>query len=306
MWPALAPDMSIVFRNPRGACGLTCLLAMLSNAGAAPFGPSPEDRYIATRDAVIEKFAHDAGKFDDKAEEEARAGLQAQMSAILGELKRSGFGPATLNLVTLYKGDQDYGMLDGLRLDAEVGTSGEKAGQNRADGKYVWPRAHIIVTTQTIFERWLRAHKDWWSKDLKNVPQQIGLALKDESFYTQAISTDAAVVSFHALPIARPAAATFAYGILAARTQSEIPDAADQVFVSALANGKVYIAYGSIRPKVQIVACSAIRAGYNKRAEAGGDDAFKRCFAQRAPQQPSFAEATKQAQALLAMAIGLQ
>jgi len=60
-----------------------------------------------------------------------------------------------------------------------------------------------------------------------------------------------------------------AYGILAARTQSEIPDAADQVFVSALANGKVYIAYGSIRPKVQIAACSAIRAGYNKRAEPG-------------------------------------
>src|SRR5450755_4939656 len=60
-----------------------------------------------------------------------------------------------------------------------------------------------------------------------------------------------------------------AYGILAARTQDEIPDAADQVFVSALANGKVYIAYGSIRPKVQIAACSAIRAGYNKRAEPG-------------------------------------
>jgi len=183
--------------NPRGACALTCLLAVLSNAGAAPFGPSPEDRYISTRDAVIEKFAHDAGKFDDttkKAEEEARAGLQAQMSAILGELKRSGFGPATLNLDSLYKGHQDCAMLDGLRLDAEVGTSGEKAGQNGADGKYVWPRAHIIVTTQTIFERWL-AHKDWWGKDIKNVPQQIGLALKDESFYTQAISTDAAVVS---------------------------------------------------------------------------------------------------------------
>jgi hypothetical protein len=72
------------------------------------------------------------------------------------------------------------------------------------------------------------------------------LALKDKSFYTQAISTDAAV------------------------------------------------------------ACSEIRAGYNKRAEAVGEDAFKRCFAQRAPQQPSFAEAIKQAQALLAMAIGLQ
>ena len=34
-----------------------------------------------------------------------------------------------------------------------------------------------------------------------------------------------------------------------------------------------------------------------------GEDAFKRCFTQRAPQQPSFAQATKQAQALLAAAM---
>jgi hypothetical protein len=43
---------------------------------------------------------------------------------------------------------------------------------------------------------WLRAHKDWWDKGLKNVPQQIAAALDDESFYTQAMSTDAAVVNF--------------------------------------------------------------------------------------------------------------
>jgi hypothetical protein len=71
----------------------------------------------------------------------------------------------------------------------------------------------------------------------------------------------------------------------------------------------------------------AIRADYNKRAEARdedfrlkhideqaydrlgdlrqqGEDAYKRCFTARAPQQPSFAEATKQAQALLAAAVG--
>ena len=40
---------------------------------------------------------------------------------------------------------------------------------------------------------------------MKNVPQQIGAALKDESFYTQAISSGAAVVNFNALPIAKPA-----------------------------------------------------------------------------------------------------
>jgi hypothetical protein len=78
---------------------------LLSNADAAPLSPSPEDRYIATRDAAIERFSsiNDAGRFDDaakKGEVVARGDLQAQMSAILGELNRRGFGPATLNLST--------------------------------------------------------------------------------------------------------------------------------------------------------------------------------------------------------------
>jgi hypothetical protein len=103
--------------------------------------------------------------------------------------------------------------------------------------------------------------------------------------------------------------------VLAGRTQDTIPDAADEVFVAALANGKVYIAYGSIEPSVQIPACIAMRAEYNKRAEAGdakksgdlrqqGENAYSRCFSRRATQQPSFAEATRQAQALLAAALG--
>jgi hypothetical protein len=216
-------------------------------------------------------------------------------------------------------------MLDGLRFDAILGKNGEKAGQDGAD-KYVEPRAHIIVTTQTLFEQWLRAHKDWWGKDIKNVPQQIGAALKDESFYTQAISSGSAVVNFNSLPIAKPAVAGFAYAMLAGRTQSDIPDAADSVFVSAIANGKVYVAYGSIDPKVQIPVCIAIRTNYNKKAEQAdddlrfekidrkaydklgnlrqkGEDAYKQCFTQSAPKQPSFAEATRQAERLLSAAL---
>jgi hypothetical protein len=34
-----------------------------------------------------------------------------------------------------------------------------------------------------------------------------------------------------------------------------------------------------------------------------GEDAFRRCFTLRAPQQPSFVEAARQAQALLAAAM---
>jgi hypothetical protein len=318
------------------ACAAIALMIALAEAGAAPL--SPEDRYIATRDAAIGKLSplYDAGALDDattRAEAAAFADLLAQMNAILGEPARKGFGPARLNIDTFYKGDEGFGTLDGLRFDAEFGRNGEKAGAN-GDGKYVEPKAHIIVTTPTLFERWLLAHKDWWDKGARNVPQRVGSALKDASFYTQAISADAAVINFHPLPMAKPASAAFTYGILAGRTQSDIPDAADQVFVSALADGKVYVAYGSIDPVVKIPECSAIRTDYNKRAEAAdddvrfnkidkkaqdklddklgdkpgdlrqqGEDAFMRCFARRAPQQPSFAEATRQAQALLRAAM---
>lgn len=308
-----------------------CLAATISNAAAAPPAKAAEDRYIAARDAAIEQISaiYDAGNVDEaarKAEEAASADLAAQMRVILSEAARAGYGPAKLHIDTFNKGDEGFGMLDGLRFDATLGKNGEKAGQDGADGKYVEPKAHIIVTTQTLFERWLRAHKDWWGKDIKNVPQQIGAALKDESFYTQAVSSGSAVVNFNSLPIARPAGASFVYGMLAGRTQSDIPNAADNVFVSAIANGKVYIAYGSIDPKVQVPACIAIRASYDKKAEQAEDDlrfekigrraydklgnlrqkgehAYKRCFTQNAPKQPSFAQATRQAESLLSAAL---
>src|SRR5437879_2595641 len=196
------------------------LIATVTTALAAP--PAAEDRYIAARDAAIEKLSaiYDAGKFDDaaqKVEDAATADLTAQMGAILHEAAREGFGPAKLNLGSFYKGDQGFGTLDGLRFDSLLGKNGAKAGGNDADGKYVEPSTHIIVTTQTLFERWLRAHKERWGDTIKNVPQQIGTALRDESFYTQAIPTDSAVVNFNSLPIAKPVAASFAYGMLAAR-----------------------------------------------------------------------------------------
>ena len=99
-----------------------------------------------------------------------------------------------------------------------------------------------------------------------------------------------------------------------------------RVFVSAIANGKVYVAYGSIDPKVQIPACIAIRASYDKKAEQAeddlrfekidrkaydrlgnlrqkGEDEYKRFFTQNAPKQASFAEAIRQAQTLLSAAL---
>jgi len=307
-------------KNPATAvarlAAASCLLGMLSHASAAP--ASPEERYIATRDAAMAKIEklYKAKKDDEaaKAEKAGEVELTAQIKAILAEPERKGFGPPKLNLDAWTSGDQGFGLLDGLRFDSLTGDNGEKAG-DAGGGKYVEPKAHLIVTTQPLLERWLRGHKDWWGKDKNNVAQQIVAALKQEDFYTQAIPTDAAVVSYNELPIAKPASASLAYALLGARTQDTAPNAADEVFVSAVANGKVYVAYSSIRPKVEIPACTAIRANVEKTIETApanrqnalreqGETAFKKCFTQRAPQQPAFAEAIKQAQALLAEAIG--
>ncbi|MBW8856192.1 MAG: hypothetical protein JF604_18125 [Bradyrhizobium sp.] len=162
------------------------------------------------------------------------------------------------------------------------------------------------MTTQPMFERWLRGHNEWWGDKARNVPQKLAAALKDETFYTMTLPNGSAMVSFGTLPIAKPATATFAYAMLGARTQDAIPNAADEVYIAALANGKAYVASGTIKPKVQVPACIAIRKSYDKLGDIRqqGEDAYKRCFAQRVAQQPSFAEAIKQAQALLAAAMG--
>ena len=65
--------------RPVAACAIAWLAAMLSMAFAAP--PTPEDRYVAARNAAIEKISaiYDAGKSDDaaKAAEDAAAGVCA-------------------------------------------------------------------------------------------------------------------------------------------------------------------------------------------------------------------------------------
>src|SRR4051794_13868115 len=270
----------------------SCLFGILSNANANAAPASSEDRYIAARDAAIEKISklYDDSKGDaaTKAEEAASPDLLVQMAAILNEPAREGFGPPKLNLGSFYKGDEDFGTLDGLRFDSLLGENGQKAGSTGKDEKYVEPKSHIVVTSETMFERWLRAHKDWWGKNIKNVPQQMAKALSDESFYTQAISNGSAVVKFSPLPIAKPLGATFAYAMLAGRTQSEIPDAADEVIVAVIANSKVYVAEGSITPKVKIAACIARKKAepMDDKVRQNSEAAYARCFAQRAPQQP--------------------
>jgi hypothetical protein len=151
-------------------------------------GGFAEDRY-GTRGAIEKSLQHDAGKFDDGAQrlgDATRNGLQAQMSAIQAEPNRGGFGPAKLNLDTLWA-TRAFALLDGLRFDAETGQMGEKARSSGSTANSISPRPTSSLRPSECSLRWLRAHKDWWDKGLKNVPQRSVHALKDE-LYTPGVS----------------------------------------------------------------------------------------------------------------------
>ncbi len=152
------------------------------------------------------------------------AELQNQLRRVVGPPKLELPGlPAEgkINNDTLTKGDQGFGMLDGLRYASE-------------DYKTL-----AVVTTEGLFKIWLREHRKWWRDN--NVPQDPANALRHTSFYTQAMSTDAAVFKYVELPIRKPAAATLAFAMLGTSAQDVGPWEAEDVTVALLQGGKLYV-----------------------------------------------------------------
>ena len=182
-------------------------------------------------------------------------------------------------------------------------------------------KTRVIVTTASLFQRWLRQHKDWWGKNSANVPQEPTAAVRENAFYTQAVLTDSAIMRLAELPIRKPAGAGFAYAMLAARSQSEVPSRADEIFVAMARGGRVFVAYTKEFDAVGPIApCDALRKDLIKQSvevdeEPDLDDQarreksdalrekseteFLRCFARKAPRQDRFAAARKAAQALI-------
>jgi hypothetical protein len=292
------------------------LAAVLATAIAAPSAraATPEETYIATRDAAIAhmKAVLEANKrapsqpSDNKVYDEdtrALATLLPQMRAIVGPVAIKGVsGDGKLNSDTLMDGDEGFGMLDGIVYGADT------------------DKTRVIVTTESLFKRWLEGHKNWWDRDFL-MPQDMSEAVQTDAFYTQAVSTDAAVSLYADLPVRKPAGATFAYATLAARSQDTAPPTASEMFVVAAQGGRVFIAYSKdFTPVGPIAACDAVRRDYDKKAsdvlqnstlsedeqrkqsdEMSGksETEFLRCFEDRAKHQPGFAAATKGAQDLL-------
>jgi hypothetical protein len=281
---------------------LALLMALVPAVAAAA---SLEAGYFSSRAAYIKKFQK-PGEFNDariKEHELALAELLKQLRQIVGPLDLKGVAAESkINLDTLIKGDEGFGMLDGVVHASE-------------DDKI-----RIVVTTDRLLKRWLQEHHNWWRDG--NVPTEVNKALQSESFYTQAISTDSAVSKYVELPIKKPAKASFAFAMLNTRTQTDGPRPADNVIVSVVQGGRVYVVSAAAAVAVGPIAkCDAVWQEYEQKAQdayaAGaqsdakaknrpdgskvreqGDTAYHRCFAEQAPAEKTFAALVQQAQAL--------
>lgn len=276
------------------------LLATPVAAQAAP----PENSYIAARDKYVAKFKASV-EVDDKTakqEEAARADLEGKLRALLGRVAIEGVpAEGKLNLDTLFGGELGSGLIDGLSYQSDDNA----------------PR--LIVTTPVLAKRWLTAHAKWWGKN--DVPQDLNAALKSESFYTQAMSPDAAVFRFADVPVTKPANASSASAMLIARRQDIGLTTPDELLVAIVRGDRIFIWSAPAQTKITInPACEAVwneaaaradkaSAAYQKlepkddnpfdRILQEGDDAFRRCFAERAAREPYFSALTNQAQALV-------
>jgi hypothetical protein len=285
------------------AIALMILAALASrNASCAA---SAEDGYLAARDRYIKTFEK-SGLNDDKALEahgRALADLEARLRQVVGPNDIKGFGTASKgNLDTLASDDQGFGMLDALVYATADDT------------------ARVFVTTPGLLGRWLRGHAHWWDKN--NVPQNVAAALKSESFYTQAISADAAVSTFGDIPVTRPADASTVVAMLTVGAQDIGSKAPDTLMIALVRPAKVFLVSAKIEPKIgPIAACEQAwqqfkkqaddaMAGYAKtndqklfdkgtRAEEDWDRAYRQCFGARAPKEGFFPAVVKQAQALI-------
>jgi len=260
-----------------------------------------EDRYIAERDRAIRQFGD--GAVDDAktdAEAKARAGLERQMRAIVGPVAPPGFGDGALNLSTLFKGDQGFGTLDGLVFRAEE------------------RKRELVVTTRTLLTRWLAGHKAWWPEE--PMPAEPAAAFHTETFWNQAIDTDAHITPLATLPLDAPGAT--AHAVVGGRSQDQTPNEANEVFVAAVKGERAFAAFAAFEPALSVQSCTAEREAAEQKVKALGEGPrpsgkaaeafdqrieamsrkaeqdFLRCFGERVVKEPRWGEVAKLAQEL--------
>jgi len=272
-------------------------IALLALIPAAAAAASPEQNYLAVRDAQIRKVAAaekkmgtDSDRFT-KFHSDAVAELEKQLNQIVGTSKLAVPGVKATpksNNETLTEHDQGFDMLDGLVYASE-------------DYK-----TQVVVTTEGLFKAWRRRHK--WKEPAK--------VLADETFYTQAVSSDATLSKYAELPIKKPEAASAAYAMFGGWAQDVGPWEPDELVMSVMQGGKLYVVRVPASTKLgPFPACQAIWDKADRKANEAfkqkskvldgskiqeeGAAAFRRCFAEHAVKEKGFADLVQQAQAIV-------
>jgi hypothetical protein len=285
---------------------LPIALLMLGVTLGCAAAATPEEDYLAARDAYIKKFTH--GAQDDaaiKAHERALADLQTKLRRVIGTIDIKGFPhEGKFSLDGLIEGDEGFGMLDGLVFGAD----GDKQ--------------QVLVTTASLFDKWLAAHRNFWKEN--PLPTDMAAALERDDFYTQALGGGAAFLAYAKIPITKPAWATLAYAILDGRTQDQPPQVPDEMIITVRRADRVFIVTTNTATAAgPIAACDAAHARAAKQAEAASeadqkaqgknpalhekaeqlardaDRIYPDCFAKEAPRAGFFPALVRQAQALV-------
>jgi hypothetical protein len=273
------------------------LLGLALFAGGA-VAASPEDDYVAARDKDIARIKHlVAANADDKkvqAEQDKMiADLQSRLDAIVGPFAVAGYPTAgKITLETLSDGDIGFGQLDGM-----VHSAGDDGPQ-------------VIVTTRGLVDRWLRDRSAEKDAELR-LPADLDAALRDNNFYTFAVTEDAAFGKTAELAPAKPAGADFVVAALGGFAQDIGPNPRQEIVVTLQKGGRVFIASQVAKTAIgKIDACETIWTAATKTSEelwkayekAGskddkllderskteddGDKAYRACLVAKTPQQP--------------------
>jgi hypothetical protein len=267
---------------------------------AAVHGQTAEDRYLAARDAAIERFTPtrvpNIGQRELDAESKTRTELDKLIRALLGAGTPPGFEAGKYNVSTLFSGDMDFGKLDGIVFEADGGDT------------------QMVVSTRSLLSKWLQARfqdpKDQLAPDA---------AIQTENFYLRAMGSDAAILRYAEIPLGVPDS----FAMLSARTQDAPPTDADEVFVTAIRGERVFVASARFEPALAVEFCTKGREAAEAKLEQMErtefkpgqrndvalqklmtlreqvESEFRRCFAERAPKEKGFAEVVSRAKELL-------
>jgi hypothetical protein len=278
------------------------LLAGLTLAAAG----TPEEDYIATRDAAVAKIKKMEAKNPDadtrKIDEKALADLEKRLRAMIGDITVAPYpAKGKIALESLSEDDVGSGALDGLRF-----AKGDEGPQ-------------LVVTTDGLLAQWLKRPQEWWTKKGKT-PPSIDAALANDEFYTFAVGQDAALTKTADLPIAKPEGTTFAIALLGGWAQDIGPNPQQEIIVALRKDGKVYIAEEKAKAYKRIPACDAVWKEAGQKADAlfkkyqqggtkdekifnaytaaqeKGDVDYRACYRERAPKEAFFPALVKEAQ----------